>query len=118
MSAIDHKAESVRLAELADLSYGAIEHRNGASAVSEAVEALMMATEAGVHATLYAAEQTAELVKQQRIANLIAVTTWNDTALRQEVPTRRINGEVPDYTSERARVDRWFAEVRKGLNLS
>ena len=63
MSAVDLRAESLRLAQLADGSYGAIEHRNGADAVSEAVEALMIATEAQVLATVYLADQ-------QRIANL------------------------------------------------
>ena len=69
----DHKAEAVRLASLADGSYGAIEHRNGADAASEAVEALMIATEAQVHATLYLAEQ-------QRIANLIALGQFSHKA--------------------------------------
>ena len=70
---IDHAAEAKRLASLADNHYGAVEHRNGAIAVSESVEALMIATEAQVHATL-------ALVEQQRIANLIAIWAYTDTA--------------------------------------
>lgn len=62
---IDHTAEAVRLAEIADTSYGRIEHRNGSGGVSEGVEALLAAQVAQVHATL-------ALVEQQRIANQIA----------------------------------------------
>lgn len=63
---IDHAAEARRLADIADRHYGQIEHRNGAMAASQSVEALMVATEAQVHATL-------ALVEQQRIANLLAL---------------------------------------------
>lgn len=74
----DHKAEAERLALTADLTFGRIEHRNGSVGVSEGVEALIIATEAHVHATLYVAEQ-------QRIANLIALadhsyTRWSNYA--------------------------------------
>ena len=61
MSAIDHKAE----AELAEIHASAM--------YGTGTDTAYWLTSAQVHATLYAAEQTAELVKQQRIANLIAL---------------------------------------------
>jgi len=91
----DHKAEAMRLATLADGSYGVIEHRNGAVAASEAVEALMIATEAQVHATLYLAEQ--------RIANLL--TCWDMYGHARTFADPQKDDDLP-------------AVIRDGLGLS
>jgi aminoglycoside phosphotransferase len=64
---------------------------------------------AQVHATL-------ALVEQQRIANLIAVATWNDQSLASYL-ARRADGAEVDYDAERARVDAIFVTVREELGL-
>lgn len=97
---IDHAAEAQRLAQLVDLTYGRIEHSNGAWAVSQGVEAQMMAQVAQVHATL-------ALVEQQRIANLIAL---NGMASELGYATgAELGDEVAGLLAD--------AEIRKGLGL-
>lgn len=76
---IDHAAEARRVVEVADGHYGQIEHRNGAMAASQSVEALMLATEAQVHATL-------ALVEQQRITNLIALASLGSGSFEDALP--------------------------------
>ena len=76
MSTIDHKQEAVHM----------LDHSNRYGTPIEAQ----------VHATLYAAEQTAALVEQQRIANLIAYTESLATAERDGyvLPPREARGDV------------------------
>lgn len=59
---------------------------------------------AHTNATIYAAEQTAELVKQQRIANLITLVY--------------ADGDVLTVTPTDATWARVFADIREGLDLS
>lgn len=96
---IDHAAEARKAIESAypiALPYD--------SAEAQYHGALM---EAQVHATL-------ALVEQQRIANLIAVATWNANTLRTGGSR---DGKPADREVENARVDRLFSEIREGLGL-
>lgn len=54
------------------------------------------------------------LVEQQRIANLIAMATWNDSILR--AGSLQFT-DIADEQTERIKIDRWFAEVRLGVNV-
>jgi hypothetical protein len=62
---------------------------------------------AQVHATLHLAEQ-------QRLANVIAMATWNDSILRAGSLQF---ADIADEQTERIKIDRWFAEVRLGVNV-
>lgn len=96
MSDVDHKAEAMLC----------IHYANSPEVGWSGVAGNAM-TQALVHATLYAAEQTAELVKQQRIANLIAFllsaqSDYNEGSLTKELIDR---------------VDSASAQVLEGLGL-
>ena len=78
------------------------EGRTDAKMIATAIDGLRLATLA--------------LAEQQRIANLIAVATWNDNALRTGY-ARRPDSSV-DYTAEQAKNDALFLEVRDALGLS
>ncbi len=94
MSAIDHKAEAEKIA---------VEIVTGGTKRDEYL------AEAQLHATLYAAEQTAELVNQQRVANL-----------QREREVARRNYERTGHTSSLAAIDFDVldARIREGLGLS
>lgn len=96
---IDHAAEARKAIEYA---YPIVLPYDSAEAQYHG--ALM---EAQVHATL-------ALVEQQRIANLIAVATWNANTLRTGGSR---DGKPADREVENARVDRLFSEIREGLGL-
>ena len=66
------------------------------------------ATVALTHATLYLADQ-------QRLANLIAMATWNDGVLRSGTLQYE---DAEDEATERMKIDRWFAEVRLGVRAT
>ena len=98
---IDHAAEAVRVAYLAD-NYDRADHFTGAVGVSIGVESLVQAQIAQVHATL-------ALVEQQRIANLIALGQF--TIVPGDMPTFRhavFDAETREGLS---------SEIRKGLGL-
>ena len=101
----DHKAEALRLAQIADNTYGCIEHRNGADAVSQGVEALMIAVEAQVHATLYLAEQQKRTANEAHLANLIAFLE------SEGGPYKVINNVEGGWSSA-------IEQIREGLGLS
>ena len=97
---IDHAAEAVRVAHLAD-NYDRADHFTGAVGVSIGVESLVQAQIAQAHATL-------ALVEQQRIANLIAL-------LNGGTNSEAVVNVPGDFSA-----DRWYGlynEVRKGLGL-
>lgn len=93
---IDHVAEALRLAELGDASYGSTK-QNGAVGATEAIEALMIVTEAQVHATL-------ALVEQKRIANLIALFTLSDA-------------DSADFATHGVDYTHVLLEIKEGLGL-
>ena len=98
---IDHAAEAVRVAYLAD-NYDRADHFTGAVGVSIGVESLVQAQIAQVHATL-------ALVEQQRIANLIALGQF--TVVPGDMPIFRhvvFDKETGEGISP---------EIRKGLGL-
>ena len=106
---IDHAAEAVRVAYLAD-NYDRADHFTGAVGVSIGVESLVQAQIAQVHATL-------ALVEQQRIANLIALASSEIG----ELVSTGMGGLTehqphPDY-GDTVMVPALRAEIRKGLGL-
>lgn len=94
MSAADHKAEAEEFIERAFRS-------------SSSDAEMRSIGQAEVHALLYAAEQTAELVKQQRIANLLSIASFShDAGAGQRL-----------YTNMEG-ASKWRDEAARGLGLS
>jgi len=98
VSDINHKVESERIMSLLGENVIALEGQTDATMIATAIDALR-------HATLYAGEQTAELVKQQRIANLIALWTVSES-------------DAEALTRDGVNFGRMIPEIREGLGLS